>query len=65
MDETLWGLVNIAGPIILLLLLVWLMFRARKRRHGTGEVPENVTEQATRANYAAEEQRRRDGVDGL
>ena len=65
MDETLWGLVNILGPIILLLLLVWLIFRGRKRAHGRGEVPEDVTEAATRENYAAEEQRRRDGVDGL
>ena len=64
MDETLWGLMTIVGPIILLLLLVWLMFRSRKRPDGR-EVSSDVTEQATRANYAAEEQRRRDGVDGV
>lgn len=61
MDETMVGLMEIAGPVILLLLLVWLVVRSRKRNRG--EASEEVTERATRANYQAEEQRRRDGAD--
>ena len=67
MDETQWTLVDIIGPAILVVLLLWLVLRTRSRRR-----PDNIqtdttaeTEQATRANYAAEEQRRRDGADGL
>ena len=59
MDESLWWLIDIVGPVILLIILVWLVMR---RRSGgkTGR-----TEQATRDLYAEEEQRRRDGTDDL
>lgn len=59
MDETLWGLMNIVGPIILLVLLIWVVMRARRR----GEPPRDVTERATRDAYAQEEQNRREGTD--
>ena len=64
MDETLWTLMTIVGPIILLALLIWLAMRSRRR---TGQATDTTaqTEQATRAEYADEEQRRRDGTDGL
>lgn len=60
MDETLWGLMNIVGPIILLVALVWLVLRARR---GKGEPPMDVTERGTRDAYAQEEQARREGTD--
>ena len=60
MDETLWALMNIIGPIILLALLLWAVLRARRRKN---EAPMDVTENATRREYAEEEQRRREGTD--
>ena len=64
MDETALGLMEIVGPIILLGLLIWLVMRSRRRPGQTTATTEQ-TEQATRAEYADEEQRRRDGTDGL
>jgi hypothetical protein len=60
MDETLLGLMEIVGPIILLVLLVWVVLRSRRSR---GEPPESVTERATREEYAKEEDMRREGTD--
>ncbi len=60
MDETLLGLMEIVGPIILLVILVWVVLRNRRAK---GEAPMNVTEQATRQEYADEERRRREGTD--
>lgn len=59
MDETLLGLIEIVGPIILLVLLVWVVLRNRKR----GEAPKSVTEQGTRNAYREEEEMRREGTD--
>jgi cytochrome c-type biogenesis protein CcmH/NrfF len=59
MDETLWGLMNIVGPLILLVLLVWVVLRARRK----GEPPQDVTERATHDAYAEEEKMRREGTD--
>ena len=59
MDESLWGIVTILGPAILLIALIWLVMR----RHSTGKT--GRTEQATRDLYAEEEQRRREGTDEL
>ena len=64
MDETLWGLTNILGPAILLVLLVWLVMRSRRRPGQTTDTTAE-TEAGTRAEYADEERRRRDGTDGL
>jgi cytochrome c-type biogenesis protein CcmH/NrfF len=64
MDETLWGLTNILGPAILLVLLVWLVMRSRRRPNQTTDTTVE-TELGTRAEYADEERRRRDGTDGL
>jgi len=60
MDETLLGLMEIAGPIILLVILVWVVLRNRRAKD---EAPIGVTEQATRDEYADEERRRREGTD--
>lgn len=59
MDETMVGLMEIVGPIILLVLLVWVVLRARRK----GEPPKSETEAATREAYREEEQSRREGTD--
>jgi hypothetical protein len=60
MDETLLGLMEIVGPIILLVLLLWVVVRNRRSK---SEPPKDVTERATRDAYAQEEQMRREGTD--
>lgn len=60
MDETLLGLMEIVGPIILLVVLVWVVMRSRRHK---GEAPMSVTERATREEYAEEEKMRREGTD--
>ena len=59
MDESLVGIMEILGPAILLIVLIWLVMR----RRSTGKT--GRTEQATRDLYAEEEQRRREGTDDL
>jgi hypothetical protein len=61
MDETWWTLMDIVGPIILLVLLIWVVMRSRSR--GRNEPPQDVTERATHAAYAQEEEMRREGTD--
>ena len=62
MDETLWTLVDIVGPIILLVLLLWLALVAWKRRRPG---PDARAERATHELYDEEERRRREGTDDL
>lgn len=52
MGQTLWGLINIIGPLILLALLAWVILRSRRSRD---EVSKATTEQATKENYEAEQ----------
>ena len=59
MDQSLLGVIEIAGPAILLIVLVWLVTRRGADRSS------KKTEQATRELYADEEQRRREGTDDL
>jgi hypothetical protein len=54
----LW-VMEIVGPAILLIVLIWLVMR----RRSTGKT--GRTEQATRELYREEEQRRREGTDDL
>ena len=62
MDEAQWGSVTIVGAAILGLVLLWLVLRTRSRKN----TPTNQrAEQATHHLYEEEEQRRRDGTDGL
>lgn len=63
MDQLLWGLMNIVGPLILGLLL-WVVMRSRRRPNQTTDTTPR-TEQATHDGYAKEEQRRREGTDDL
>jgi hypothetical protein len=57
MDESLVGIMEIVGPAILLIVLIWLVMR----RGSAGK--SGRTEQATRDLYAQEEKRRREGTD--
>ena len=57
MDETLFWIISIIGPAILLVVLVWLVMR----RGSTGK--SGRTEQATGQLYREEERRRREGTD--
>ena len=57
MDESLVGIMEILGPAILLIVLIWLVVR----RGSTGKT--GRTEQATDELYAEEEMRRREGTD--
>ena len=59
MPDTFWSIMNIVGPVILLIALVWLVFRGRSR--GT----DRTTYEGTKEEYADEERRRREGTDGL
>lgn len=58
MDEGLWTGIDIVGPIILLIALIWLVMRTRSDKTGR-------TEQATNELYKEEERRRREGTDDL
>ena len=57
MDESLWWLIDIVGPILLLIALLWLVMR----RRSTGK--SGRTEQAIDQLYQEEEKRRREGTD--
>jgi hypothetical protein len=59
MDQASWWVIDIIGPAILLIVLIWLVMR----RRSTGK--SGRTEQATRDLYAEEEKRRREGTDDL
>ena len=49
MDEGLLGIMEIVGPIVLLVIIVWAITHNRSR------VSMDVTERATEANYEAED----------
>ena len=63
MDETLWWLISIIGPAILLVLLIGLVIKARSR--GTSSAEERRSDTATHELYDDEERRRREGTDDL
>lgn len=63
MDEAQWTLIDIIGPLILLLVLGWLAFRWGRNRGA--KVDDARAEQGTRDVYAEEEARRREGTDDL
>jgi hypothetical protein len=53
-------IMDIIGPAILLIVLIWLVIKVRSNR----ESPLNrEAEEGTRELYAEEEQRRREGTD--
>ncbi|GAA4023863.1 hypothetical protein GCM10022280_25810 [Sphingomonas swuensis] len=60
-DVSYWSLVTIVGPIVLLAVLIWVFAKNRKSK-----IDPEVTERATRENYAAEQrEHERDGHSGL
>ena len=59
MEETQFWIIDVIGPAILLIVLIWLVVRVRSNR--TTE----RTEAGTREVYAEEEERRREGTDEL
>jgi hypothetical protein len=59
MDEAQWWIIDIIGPAILLIVLIWLVMRRRSNRTDTH------TEKSTRDLYRDEEKRRREGTDKL
>ena len=61
MDETLFWLISIILPAILVVLLIWLVVRGRNRGvDGGGE-----TNPRDNAAYEEDERRRREGTDDL
>jgi uncharacterized membrane protein len=62
MGQANWWLMDVVGPAILLIVLVWLVLRVRSSRN---EADNDSAEQGSRNVYADEEQRRRDGTDKL
>ena len=62
MDETLMGIMEIVGPVILLIVLIWLVIRTRTNRKAP---PMGETKEGTRELYAEEDERRREGTDEL
>ena len=59
MNVALWWIIDIVLPAVLLIVLIWLVLR----RGSTGKT--GRTEQATHDLYKEEEERRREGTDGL
>jgi hypothetical protein len=51
-----YGLATIIGPIVLLVLFIFVIMRNRKSKVG-----KDVTEDATRANYQAEDRAAKNG----
>lgn len=66
MDETLWWIVDILGPAVLVVVLIWLVMKRRSNRNPeTGDGTSQRTEAATDRLYDEEERRRREGTDDL
>lgn len=55
-------IMDIIGPAILLIVLIWLVIKVRSNRDARMT---RRTEQGTRELYAEEEERRREGTDDL
>ncbi|WP_426266408.1 hypothetical protein [Sphingomonas sp. LHG3443-2] len=56
-----WSLVTILGPILLVVVMAWAFLKNKKSK-----IDPEITERATRENYAAEQrEHERDGNSGL
>ena len=62
MDYAWWWVMDIIGPLILLILLVWLAFWAWRSRSPNDT---RRAEKGTKRLYEEEETRRREGTDDL
>jgi hypothetical protein len=56
-------IMDVIGPAILLIVLIWLVIKVRSNRDDTAE--SRRSEEGTREVYREEEQRRREGTDDL
>ena len=54
--EGLWGIATIVGPIVLLVLFIYVIMRNR-----SSKVSKQITEDATEANYRAEDRAAKNG----
>jgi hypothetical protein len=59
MASAMWWLMDVIGPVVLLIILVWLVFLRKSK--GT----DRTTYEGTKREYAEEERRRREGTDDL
>jgi hypothetical protein len=59
MAEAQFWIISVIGPVILLIVLLWLVMRRRSNR------TDERTEAATREGYAEEDERRHEGTDDL
>jgi membrane protein implicated in regulation of membrane protease activity len=62
MDQANWWVMDIIGPAILLIVLIWLVMRVRSNRNTRDN---RRAEEGTRELYREEEERRREGTDEL
>jgi membrane protein implicated in regulation of membrane protease activity len=62
MDQANWWVMDIIGPAILLIVLIWLVIRVRSNRNTRDN---RRAEEGTRELYREEEERRREGTDEL
>ena len=54
-EMSLWGIATIVGPIVLLVLFIFVFLRNR-----SSKVSKETTERATKANYEAEDRAHKD-----
>ena len=62
MGHASWWVMDVIGPVILLIALIWLVMRNRSSRDDSAN---RRTEAGTREVYREEETRRREGTDDL
>ena len=55
-----WSLMNVVGPLLLLVALLWLVLRRKSKGRDV-----DYTERKTHDLYEEEERRRREGTDEL
>jgi uncharacterized membrane protein len=60
MADLMWWVMNILGPVLLVVVLAWLVLRTRSKRNS---IENERAEQGARQVYAEEELRRREGTD--
>jgi len=62
MADSMWWVMDILAPALLVVVLAWLVLRNRSKRNS---VDDRRAEEGTRKVYAEEEVRRREGTDDL
>ena len=62
MGHASWWVMDVVGPALLLIVLIWLVIRVRGSRDNAAN---RRAEEGTRELYSDEEKRRREGTDKL